>query len=331
MLTVVVGGQYGDEGKGKITSYLANQGVDAVVRAGTGPNAGHTVVHEGVTYKLRIIPSGFVHKEAQLFIGAGMLITESILHDEIEKTGIKDRIFIDRNTGVITPDHIESEKANNYLMGTVGSTGSGCGTANVDRVNRKLKLARDYPSFKNYITDVSEAVNTILDNNGTVIVEGSQATFLSLYHGYYPYVTSKDVCASATLSDIGIGPTRCDEVIVVLKSYTTRVGEGELEGELSAEEIEKRGWQEFGTVTGRLRRAAPFNFELAKKAVRINGATEIALTKLDILYPNMKGKTNYNDLEEEAKEFINKIEDYTGVPVKYISTGPGSTELIIAK
>lgn len=331
MLTVVIGGQYGDEGKGKITSYLANQGVDAVVRAGTGPNAGHTVVHEGTTYKLRIIPSGFVDKKAQLFIGAGMLITESIIHDEIEKTGIKDRIFIDRNTGVITPEHVESEKGNSYLMGTVGSTGSGCGTANMDRVNRKLKLACDYPSLQPYISDVSEAVNDILDNEGNVIVEGSQATFLSLYHGYYPYVTSKDVCAAATLSDIGVGPTRCDEVIVVLKSYTTRVGEGELEGELSADEIEKRGWQEFGTVTGRLRRAAPFNFELARKACRINGATAIALTKLDILYPDMKGKTSLDHLTLEAKEFINKIEDYTGVPVKYLSTGPGSTELIMGK
>lgn len=331
MLICVVGGQFGDEGKGKITSYLANQGVDAVVRAGTGPNAGHTVVHDGETYKLRIIPSGFVCKEAQLFIGAGMLITESIIHDEIERTGIKDRIFIDNNTGVITPDHIEAEKANNHLMGTVGSTGSGCGTANVDRVNRKLKLASDYSSLQPYITDVSDAVNDILDRNGTVIVEGSQATFLSLYHGTYPYVTSKDVSASATLSDIGVGPTRCNDVIVVLKSYTTRVGTGHLEGELSPEEIEKKGWQEFGTVTGRLRRAAPFNFDLARKAVRINGATAIALTKLDILYPEMKGKTELKDITQEAMEFISKIEDFTGVPVKYISTGPGSTELIIRK
>ncbi|MHA2029237.1 MAG: adenylosuccinate synthetase [Candidatus Kariarchaeaceae archaeon] len=331
MLTIIVGGQYGDEGKGKITSYLANIGVDAVVRAGTGPNAGHTVVHDGETYKLRIIPSGFVNEKAQLFIGAGMLVTESILLDEIEKTGIKDRVFLDRNTGVITPQHIENEKANKYLMGKVGSTGSGCGTANMDRVNRKLKLAKDFPSLQPYITNVSEAVNDILDNNGRVIVEGSQATFLSLYHGSYPYVTSKDVCASATLSDIGIGPTRCDKVIVVLKSYTTRVGEGHLEGELSADEIEKRGWQEFGTVTGRLRRAAPFNFELARKAVRINGATAIALTKLDILYPYMKGKTELSDLSQDAKDFITKIEDYTGVPVKYISTGPGSTELILNK
>ncbi|OLS23393.1 MAG: Adenylosuccinate synthetase, partial [Candidatus Heimdallarchaeota archaeon LC_2] len=137
--------------------------------------------------------------------------------------------------------------------------------------------------------------------------------------------------ASAALSDIGVGPTRCTEVIVVFKSFTTRVGTGDLEGELHADEIEKKGWQEFGTVTGRLRRAAPFNFKLARKAVRINGATTIALTKLDILFPDMKGKTHITDITPEANKFILEIENYTGVHVKYISTGPGSTELIIRK
>ena len=330
MLSVVVGGFFGDEGKGKITSYLAlNRSMDAVVRAGTGPNAGHTVVHDGRTYKLRLIPSGFTSPQAKLMIGPGVLVKEDIVLKEIEETKIKDRFFIDRHTGVITQEIVDMEKNDNFLMNVVGSTGSGSGMGNAQRALRKLKLAKDFPSLEPYCADVSEMLNDIIDEGGNILVEGSQSTFLSLYHGTYPFVTSKDVAASGALSDIGVGPTRCDEVIVVFKSFVTRVGEGHLEGELSSEEVVKRGWQEFGTVTGRLRRAAPFDFDLAKRAVRINGATAIALTKMDILYPEITGKTSITDLQGESLEFVEKIEDYTGVPVKYISTGPSSTDLII--
>ncbi|MCY3414870.1 MAG: adenylosuccinate synthetase [Candidatus Heimdallarchaeota archaeon] len=329
---VIVGGQFGDEGKGKITSYLAETyNIEAIARAGTGPNAGHTVVHQGQTYKLRLIPSGFFSEQSRIYIGAGVLVNEQVLLQEIETTGVKDRFFIDRHTGVITPEHIDTEKENNHLMGKIGSTGSGCGIANIDRIKRILRLAKDYESLKPYIADVSEELNDIIDAGGTVLVEGSQATFLSLYHGTYPYVTSKDVTASAALSDLGIGPTKATEVIVVFKSYVTRVGTGHLEGELSEEEVVKRGWQEYGTVTGRLRRAAPFNHELARKAVRINGATAIALTKLDILFPVLKGATTIEAYEAvpEAMKFVQEIEDSTKIPVKYLSTGPEAEALIV--
>ncbi|MHA2249802.1 MAG: adenylosuccinate synthetase [Candidatus Kariarchaeaceae archaeon] len=329
-LSIVVGGQYGDEGKGKITSYLAaSTKYDAIVRAGTGPNAGHTVVHEGKTYKLRLIPSGFFSEGADIFIGAGVLISEDIFFKEIADTNVVERVFIDYNTGVITHKHIKREKASTHLMATVGSTGSGCGPANEDRIRRTLKLAQDYPELEPYLTDVSERINDILDNGGKVLVEGSQATFLSIYHGNYPFVTSKDVTASACLSDIGVGPTRCNEVIVVLKAFVTRVGNGELQGELPPDEVKKRGWQEFGTVTRRLRRAAPFDFDLAKRAIRINGATCIALTKMDVLFPELKSATKESQLNQNALEFILELEDITKVPVKYVSTGPSSTELIV--
>lgn len=331
---IVIGGFYGDEGKGKITSYLtAKERIDAVVRAGTGPNAGHTVVHNGITYKLRLIPSGFFGENTKVFIGSGVLINEEIILKEIETCGVDGRVFIDRHTGVITPDHIASEKDSEHLMQTIGSTGSGCGTANIDRIKRKLKLAQDYESLQKYITDVSEDLNDILDNGGNVLVEGSQATFLSLYHGTYPYVTSKDVTASAALSDIGIGPTRATDVIIVFKAFVTRVGTGYLEGELDPDEVVKRNWQEYGTVTGRLRRAAPFDFYLARKAVRINGATDIAITKMDVLFPQLTGATSMEELEKvpDAITFIQKIEEETGVPVTFISTGPEAEALIIRK
>ena len=240
---IVVGGFYGDERKGKITSYLAtNKNFKAIVRAGVGTNAGHTVVHEGKTYKLRTIPSGFMSEDSKLYIGAGTYIKQDILFDEISSTGVENRIFIDYNTGVITDEHIDREKASKHLTDKIGSTCSGSGQAGVDRVLRKLKVAKDYQSLNDFTTDVSAELNDIINNGGSVLVEGSQATFLSVYHGSYPYTTSKDVCASAMLSDVGLGPTKVKEVVLVFKSFVTRVGEGYLKNELTYEESKLRGW-----------------------------------------------------------------------------------------
>ena len=326
---IVVGGFYGDEGKGKITSYLAtNKNFKAIVRAGVGTNAGHTVVHEGKTYKLRTIPSGFMSEDSKLYIGAGTYIKQDILFDEISSTGVENRIFIDYNTGVITDEHIDREKASKHLTDKIGSTCSGSGQAGVDRVLRKLKVAKDYQSLNDFTTDVSAELNDIINNGGSVLVEGSQATFLSVYHGSYPYTTSKDVCASAMLSDVGLGPTKVKEVVLVFKSFVTRVGEGYLKNELTYEESKLRGWDEYGTVTGRPRRAAEFDYELAKKACELNGATQIAITKLDILFPSIKGKKNKMDIPKEVMNFITQIEASTKVKVKYLSTGPSSDELI---
>jgi adenylosuccinate synthase len=160
------------------------------------------------------------------------------------------------------------------------------------------------------------------------MIEGTQGTFLSLYHGTYPYVTSKDTTASAACADVGVGPTQVDDVIVIFKAYVTRVGEGPLEGQLKRDEVARRGWTEFGTVTGRERRAAPFDFKLAKRAVQLNGATQIALTKLDVLFPSVKGARHLADLDDNARTFISKIEQETGVPVTLIGTGPAEEDII---
>jgi adenylosuccinate synthase len=267
-------------------------------------------------------------EESKLYIGAGTYIKQDILFDEIRSTGVENRIFIDYNTGVITDEHIDREKASKHLTDKIGSTCSGSGQAGVDRVLRKLKVAKDYPSLNDFTTDVSAELNDIINNGGSVLVEGSQATFLSVYHGTYPYTTSKDVCASAMLSDVGLGPTKVKEVVLVFKSFVTRVGEGYLKNELTYEESKLRGWDEYGTVTGRPRRAAEFDFELAKKACELNGATQIAITKLDILFPSIKGKKNKTDIPKEVMNFITQIESSTKVKVKYLSTGPSSDELI---
>lgn len=325
---VVVGGQFGDEGKGKIVSYLGlRDHFTAAVRAGVGPNAGHTVVSSGKTLRLRLLPSAVVNEKVRLMIGAGVLVNPSVLLSEISETGCESRVLVDAQCAIIEDSHIELDKSA-HLKEKIGTTGTGTGPANADRVMRRVKVARDVPSLSKYIGDIYYEVHKILDAGEHVLAEGTQGTFLSLYHGTYPYVTSKDVSASAVCSDIGIGPREVTDVVVVFKSYVTRVGEGPLDGELSQEEAAKRGWREVATVTGRVRRAAPFDFEKARKAARLNGATQIALTKLDILYPSCKGAKEMSTLPVEAKKFIEDVESSTGAPVSLIGTGPDAQDII---
>jgi adenylosuccinate synthase len=152
---------------------------------------------------------------------------------------------------------------------------------------------------------------------------------LSLFlGGGYPYVTGRDTGASAIASEAGVGPTRVDDVIIVYKSFITRVGAGPLPGEISKEEAIKRNWFETAAGTGRDRRSAPFDFDLAKKTAKINGATQAALTKLDILFPSIKGARKFDDMSKEAKDFIKEVEKRTGVPVTLIGTGPEALDII---
>ncbi|MHA1722969.1 MAG: adenylosuccinate synthetase [Candidatus Baldrarchaeia archaeon] len=326
---VVVGGFFGDEGKGKIISYLALKDRPAIIaRAGVGTNAGHTVVINGKLFKLRQIPSGFPYEKARLLIGPGVLVNPEIFFKEIEEVNCKDRVGIDYQCGVIEEKHIKEDKGSSHLRGKIGSTGSGCGPANAERALRRLKVAKDVPELQPYLTDVPLEINEVMDRGEMVLIEGTQGTYLSLYHGTYPFVTSKDVCAAAACSDVGIGPTKVNDVIVVFKAYVTRVGSGPLEEELSEEEAKKRGWLEIATVTGRKRRSAPFNFKLAKRAVMLNGATQIALTKIDVVFPEARGITDYNELPKESKNFIERIESETGTPVTLIGTGPEINAMI---
>ena len=325
---VVVGGAFGDEGKGKIISYIALRDSPKIaVRGGVGPNAGHTVVCNGKTIKLRMLPSAVVNRKTKLLIGAGVLVDPLVFLKEIKDTGTASRSRIDYNCAIIEKKHIALDKAG-YLKKKIGTTGTGTGPANSDRVMRIGRIASQEPTLKAYVEDVTSAVNSSLDRNEFVIVEGTQGTLLSLYFGDYPFVTSKDVSASGICSDVGIGPKRVDDVLVVFKSYFTRVGSGELPGELDPDETIKRGWQEYGSVTGRLRRAAPFNFELAKRAVKINSGTQVALTKLDTIFPEARGVKDYARLPKRAKEFISSVESKLSIPVVYIGTGAESTDII---
>ncbi len=327
--TVVVGGFYGDEGKGKIAAYLALKDKPEIcVRGGNGPNAGHTVLYKQVQYSLRLIPSGFVNKSSRLLIGPGVVVDTTVLLDEVRKTNTSDRLGVDFQTGIIEERHKEQECNSEHLATKIGSTKRGVGAANAERALRMVKLARQVPELRPYVCDSVGEVQEALSHNGRVMVEGTQGTFLSLYHGTYPFVTSKDVTASQACADVGVGPTQVDDVVVIFKSYVTRVGEGPLEGQLDREEVLRRGWMEYGTVTGRERRAAPFDYNLAKRSIQLNGGTQIALTKLDVLFPAVKGASEKESLTRDAREFISKIERETGVRVTLIGTGPEEKDII---
>jgi len=326
---MIVGGFYGDEGKGKIASYLAlKDSANLMVRGGVGPNAGHSVSWKGRTYKMRMLPSGFVNPECRLLVGPGVLVDPNIFLKEVTDLGAEHRAGVDPQCAIIEADHIERDRGSDYLKKKIATTGTGCGPCNVDRVARIAKLARDVPQLKQYIVDVPLETNTAIDDGKNVILEGTQGTFLSLFHGTYPYVTSKDITAGSIAADVGVGPKKIDDVLIVFKAYVTRVGEGPLAGEITEEDATEKGWAEVATVTGRSRRAAPFDFNLTKRAVMLNGATQIAITKMDTVFPECKNSKSFHDLPKEATKFIKKIEDVTKIPVTLLGIGPSVEDII---
>jgi len=325
--TVVAGAFWGDEGKGKIISYLAlKDKVDVCVRTGS-VNAAHTVVYKNKKHALHMVPSAFVYEKSRLLIGAGVNVHVPQLLKEIEETDVEDRVGVDPQCSIIEEKHSTKDKSSAHLKG-LGTTGWGVGPAQEERVRRTGKTAKEVPELAPYLTDVALEVNTAIDAGKNVLLEGTQGLMLSLFFGTYPYVTSRDTSASAICAEAGVGPTKIDHVLLVYKSFITRVGTGPLPGELSKEEAVKRGWFEIAAGTGRERRSAPFNFDLAKRAVMINSATEAAITKLDIMFPKCRDATSFEQLSGEAKEFIRKIESATGVPVTIIGTGPSVFDII---
>jgi adenylosuccinate synthase len=317
--SVIVGAFWGDEGKGKIISYLAlKDNLDFCVRTGS-VNAAHTVWYEGKKYALHMVPAAFINSKTRLLIAAGANVDVKTFFNEVELTQVDPkRIGIDLNASII-----------DAVNKGIGTTGRGVGPAIEERVRRTAKLAKDIAELKPYLADQVMEVNDGLDAGKSVLLEGTQGFMLSLFlGGGYPYVTSRDTGASAIASEAGVGPTRVDDVIIVYKSFMTRVGAGPLPGEITKEEALKRGWFEVAAGTGRDRRSAPFDFDLAKKTAKINGATLGAMTKLDCIYPTCKSARKYSDLPKEAKDFIKEVETRTGVPIVFIGTGPDALDLI---
>jgi len=327
--TIIAGGQFGDEGKGKIVAYLALHDKPKIVaRAGVGPNAGHTVHFRGKKFGLRQIPCGFVYEGARMLIGPGVLVNPEVLLKEVAETGVGDRLGVDGHCAIIEPDHIEQDRTSAHLKEIIGTTGTGCGPANVARVNRVARLAESVQGLRQFIANVPQEINDALSRGEKVMLEGSQGFGLSLFHGTYPYVTSKDTGASAIASDVGVGPTKIDDVMLVFKAYVSRVGAGPFATEIPQEKAEELGIVEFGTVTGRRRRIGTFDFELAKRAAMINGATQIVITCLDRLFKGCAGAKKFEQLSDDAKEFIGRVENELGVPITILSVGQGIDDVI---
>ena len=328
----MVGAQWGDEGKGKIVDLLAQES-DVVCRYQGGPNAGHTIVADGETWKLRQMPSGVVSGTRSV-IGAGCVVDPQVFVDEVDllaERGIDPSIVVlSGNAHLIMPWHLTIDQASERRLGKlqIGTTRRGIGPAYADKASRigirvqdvldpkilrakieialaekNLWLERIYEAepfdleevwaryagyaerLAPYVGDVSLLVDEALRAGERVLFEGAQATMLDLDHGTYPFVTSSNPIASGAATGIGIGPTRIDRVLGVSKAYVTRVGEGPFPSEIAGpQQVELRELGgEFGTVTGRERRCGWLDLVALRYAVRVNGITSLALTKLDVL------------------------------------------------
>ncbi len=328
-LTMVVGGFYGDEGKGKIIGYLVSSDKPScVIRAGGGPQAGHTVT-KGM--KVTQIPSGFINPDARLLIARGTVINPSIVLQEIESYGVEKRIGIDYGCTVIEQKHLTQERE---LVERIGSVGTGTGPARADRIWRKAKIAKDVKSLEPYLTDVASEVNAMKPDE-KILVEGVQGFGLSLMdHQFYPYVTSQDTTASQFAADVGIGPKAIDQIIVIFKAYVSRVGKGPMRFEWTKEKSQQLGIEEKGTVSGRLRRLGDFDRDLAVKSLICNTGTQAAITCIDRLFNGNSGIKDFDKLTKEAQNFITDIDLFLRRGSRYfkgitlISTGPNTEDTI---
>jgi adenylosuccinate synthase len=330
--TVIVGAQWGDEGKGKIVDLLA-QDSDVVCRYQGGPNAGHTVIAEGETFKFRQLPSGIVSGKVSV-LGNGCVVDPEVLlgeMDDLAERGVSvEGLRISGNAHLIMPWHIALDGASERRLGKlqIGTTRRGIGPAYADKASRigirvqdlldpkilrqkvetalaekNVWLQRVYElepfdleevagryegyarRLREFVADTSLLVDEALREGKSVLLEGAQGTLLDLDHGTYPFVTSSNPVAGAAATGIGIGPTRIDAVLGVSKAYVTRVGAGPFPSEMEESvgaRVRELG-HEYGTVTGRDRRPGWLDLVGLRYAVRLNGITSLALTKLDVL------------------------------------------------
>ncbi len=328
-VTIVIGGQYGSEAKGKVVQYLAGQ-YDLAVRTGS-PNSGHTVIAKSHIYKLKQIPAAFLNKKCQLCIGAGAVIDKNILDQEVLATKTKNRLFIDNNAGIIESKHRQQEKE---LVKRISSTGKGCGAAQVDRIWRKdFKLAKNELKENYQIVNVSELINKYIDDGKKILIEGTQGFGLSIFHGDYSFVTSRDTTAASLISEIGISPLKVNDIILVIRTYPIRVAgnSGPLKNEISWSELSNRIGQkviERTTVTNKIRRVAEFDIDLVKKAIAVNRPTQIALQFLNYKFPDDYNKNVWSELSSGAKKYILSLEQKLGVPITLIGTSEFESGMI---
>jgi adenylosuccinate synthase len=330
---VIVGVQWGDEGKGKATDLLGDR-TDWVVKFNGGNNAGHTVVVGDEKYALHLLPSGILTPGVTPVIGNGVVVDLEVLFSELEALSARgvdvSRLRVSANAHIITQYHRTLDKVTERFLGKrqIGTTGRGIGPTYADKINRvgirvqdlfdenilrqKIEGALDQKNhllvkvfnrraiaceevledllsyterLRPMVADTGLLLNDALDAGDVVVFEGGQATMLDIDHGTYPFVTSSSATAGGAATGSGVGPNRLDRIVGIVKAYTTRVGSGPFPTELfdeSGDWLRSRGF-EFGTTTGRPRRVGWYDAPITRYATRINGITDLVLTKLDIL------------------------------------------------
>lgn len=320
--TIIVDAFWGDAGKGKFCAYLTiEKNIALVVRAGTGTNAGHSFFVDEKFIKCRMIPLGSAVSNAKAIISSGVAVDPQIFLREVEELNVKGRAFVDWRCPVIEKKHIEHE-LNDINMAHIDSTKSGTGSARADFIMRKAKQAKDVDELSDFLIDGIRVINNTAERDD-IVIEGSQATFLSLYASdRYPFVTSDNCTTAAFIDDAGLNWQLVDRVILLVKCLPTCVGNGPLPYEMSREQIIELGLQENGVNTGReKRRSAQIDWELLKYSITVNGPTEIALTFCDQYDPQITGVREKTGVTKKVKDLIRIVEDISGVKVTYLSTG----------
>ena len=336
-LIVIIGMQYGSEGKGAIASHISPV-VGMGIRSGAA-NAGHTIFYKNRKFVMRQIPVNWINPKAKLVIAAGSLVSPEVLLNEIEEiskfSDIKDRLFIDGRAHIITQEHIQAEQKTD-LASRIGSCSAisreGIGMAAAAKVLRESSCvqAKDFPEFKLYIADTVDLINTHLEDGGWAVLEGTQGFGLSIDHGHFPFVTSRDVSVGALVASVGlVSHGFCTEVVGVTRTYPIRVAGnsgpfGEGSQEITWEEVARRSKSsrkiiEKTSVTNKIRRVATFSKKEFLRACRVNRPTRIALTFADYLDASIYETKVISD---PVRDFVAMIEDLSSVPVSFIKTGP---------
>lgn len=330
---IVLGAQFGSEGKGKICAYLGLTGdYDGSIRTG-GPNAGHTVLHDDQRYVFRHVPSAAVNKELELILGPGSYLRPDVLQTELrslEALNVRSRLAIDRLAGVISPEHVEANAAM-----TTPSLGQGVAPAIAARALRKLGCVRDTPLEHGTVIDTVECVVPRLEL-ANFLLEGTQGFCLGLYQDWYPFCTSRDISVAALLSESALPLSSVRDVYGVFRTFPIRTVDSR--SNLGSTETSWRALsrfarsstpiQERGSIDGSVRRVARLSVELARRFNTVNRPTFACITFADYLDATARSVTKLDRLPARVRAFLDRFEDLLDVRVGIVSTGPHCSDVV---
>lgn len=321
-LTIIFGGQFGSEGKGKVAHYFTKKEcAKYCVRAG-GPNSGHTVYKEGKKLIFRVLPTGAIEKDVTAILAAGSYIDLNILNQELQMSGLtKERLKIDENAVMISKNYSDIEKKEG-LIERIGSTGSGTGAALIARIKRdgQVMLARDCAELKPFVVDTKAFMREACNRGEKIIAEGTQGFGLSLLHAKeYPYATARDTSAAAIVSELGLSPFDVENIVMVIRTFPIRVSgnSGPLKNEITwdtlKDELNKADdMTEYTSCTNRVRRVARFDAELVMRSIISNRPNNIVLNHLDYCFDKEKS------LDIIQNEINQKIDYFGDSPTSII-------------